>query len=167
MAILEELETFTKFRGLEGYHRPRYIKHFTDIVRRINEKLKEKKFNWTLEDEKAFQEVKGKFKKDQILGTFDFEKEVIIHTDASDYAIGAEISQLDEEGKRRPILFFSRRLTPAEERDSTVDKEMLAIVQILKKYPHFLREAKFPITIKMNLYSRQGFKNGDIDSFIN
>jgi hypothetical protein len=29
-----------------------------------------------------------------------------------------------------------------------VDKEMLAIVQVLKKYPHFLRETKFPVVIK-------------------
>ena len=40
--------------------------------------------------------VKNKFKGDQILGMFDFE-EVTVHTDASDYAIGAEISQLDKE----------------------------------------------------------------------
>ena len=68
--------------------------------------------------------------------------------DTSAYAIGTEISQLGKEGRRRPILFYSRRLTPAEEKYSMVDKEMLAIVQVLKKYPHFLRETKFPVVIK-------------------
>ena len=67
---------------------------------------------------------------------FDFEE---VHTDASDYAIGAEIGQLDDKGNSRPILFYSRRLNPAEERYSTADKEMLAIVQTLKKFPHYLR----------------------------
>ena len=79
---------------------------------------------------------------------FDFEEEVMVHTDASDYAIGAEISQLDDKGKIRQVLFYSRRLNPAEERYSTVDKEMLAIVQTLKKFPHRLRGTKYPVVIK-------------------
>jgi hypothetical protein len=93
MAIPENLEHLEKFGGLVGYYR-QYIK---DILRRVNEILKEKKFSRTPEDEKIFQEVKNKFKGDQILGIFDFEEEVMVHKDTSSYAIGTEISQLDEE----------------------------------------------------------------------
>jgi len=65
---------------------------------------------------------------------------VYVHTDASEYAIGAEISQVDSRnGKLRPILFYLRKLTPAEENYTTYDKEMLAIVQVMKKFPHYLR----------------------------
>jgi hypothetical protein len=56
-----------------------------------------------------------------------------------DYAIGAEISQEDETGKRRPVLFYSRKFLPAEMNYSTPDKELLAIVQTMKKSQHYLR----------------------------
>src|SRR5882762_6876430 len=36
-----------------------------------------------------------------------------LHADASDYALGAEISQPGNI-KRRPVLFYSRKLLPAE-----------------------------------------------------
>jgi RNase H-like domain found in reverse transcriptase len=37
-----------------------------------------------------------------------------------------------------------------EERYSTVDKEMLAIVQTFKKFPHHLRGTKYPVVVKMD-----------------
>jgi RNase H-like domain found in reverse transcriptase len=141
------LKDLEKFKGMVGYYR-QFIGHFTDIMRKINEKLRRKEFSWNEEDEKIFQDVKNRFKNNQIMGIFDWEKEITVHTDASDYAIGAEISQKDQNGKHRPILFYSRRLSPAEERYSTADKEMLAITQVLKKFPHYLRETKYPVTIK-------------------
>ena len=78
----------------------------------------------------------------------DLEKQIWVYADASDYAIGSEISQLDENGKRRPVLFYSRKLIPAEMNYSTADKELLAIVQTLKKFQHYLRGTKYPVIIK-------------------
>ena len=71
-----------------------------------------------------------------------------MHADASDYALGAEISQMDNNGKRRPVLFYSRKLLPAEMNYTTSDKEMLAIVQTFKKFRHMLQGTKFPVIVK-------------------
>ena len=102
--------------------------------------------------------MKDRFKDDQVLGLFDWEKEVTVHTDASDYASGAEISQInDKNGKLRPVLFYSRKLTPAEENYSTSDKEMLAIVQVLRKFPHYLRGTKYQVIIKSDHRNLTGF----------
>ena len=81
---------------------------------------------------------------------FDEEKEIWVHADASDYAIGAEISQLDKEGRRRPVVFYSRKLLPAEMNYTTGDKEMLAIVQVFKKFRHLLQGTKYPVTVKFD-----------------
>jgi len=62
--------------------------------------------------------------------------------------VGSEISQLDKNGKRRPVLFYSRKLQPAEMNYSTADKELLAIVQTMKKFQHYLRETKYPVIVK-------------------
>jgi len=141
------LKQIEQFRGLIGYYRG-YIRNFTEVMKNLNQKLKKKEFSWTPEDDKAFEKAKEKVK-EQVLGIFDFEKEVYVYTDASDYAIGAEISQVNNQnGKLRPVLFYSRRLTPAEENYSTSDKEMLAIVTVLKKFPHYLRGTKYQVIIR-------------------
>lgn len=59
---------------------------------------------------------------DVILQYPDFNKEFTLTTDASDYAIGAVLSQSD-----RPIAFISRTLSKTEEEYETAKKEMLAI----------------------------------------
>ena len=80
-----------------------------------------------------------------------------LYADASDYAIGAEISQKDKTGKRRPVLFYSRKLLPAEMNYSTPDKELLAIVQTMKKFQHYLRGTKFPVIVKSDHRNLQTF----------
>jgi RNase H-like domain found in reverse transcriptase/Integrase zinc binding domain len=50
--------------------------------------------------------------------------------------------------RRRPVLFYSRKLLPAEMNYSTPDKELLTIVQVLKKHPHYLRGTKYPVIIR-------------------
>lgn len=51
-----------------------------------------------------------------------------IETDALDFALGTQITQLGEDGKPRPIVFWSRRMIPAELNYDIHDKELLAIV---------------------------------------
>ena len=63
----------------------------------------------------------------------NFSKEFEIHTDASDKQLGAVIAQ---EGK--PIAFYSRRLTSAQEKYTTTERELLAIVETLKEFRNIL-----------------------------
>jgi RNase H-like domain found in reverse transcriptase/Integrase zinc binding domain/Chromo (CHRromatin Organisation MOdifier) domain/Integrase core domain len=124
------------------------VERFTDKMRPLNERVQENKFWWGEIEEDAFKKVKDCYRGNQILILHDPEKQTFVHTDASDYAISGEISQLDNNGKRRPVLFFSRKLTPAEMNYSTPDKEMLAIVQVMKKYQHYLRGTKHPVIVR-------------------
>ena len=135
------------FRGLAGYYR-QYIKRFSDQMKDLNERLRLNEFQWTDKEEKAFQKIKESYRKEPILILHDPEKQTWLHADTSDYAMGAEISQLDENGKRRPVLFYSRKLLPAEMNYTTHDKEMLAIVHTMKKFQHYLRGTKHPVIVK-------------------
>lgn len=136
-----------EFRGMAGYYR-QYVERFTDRMEPLNERIRLKTFAWAGDEEAAFNDVKGAYRESKILLLFDPEKQIWVHADASDYAIGSVISQDDEHGKRRPILFYSRKLLPAERNYTTADKEMLAIVQTFKKYRHMLQGTKFPVIVK-------------------
>src|ERR1700723_1242714 len=105
-------------------------------------------FCWGGPEETAFKNIKDQYRKNEILILFDHEKQIWVHTDASNYALGAVISQLDDKKRLRPVLFYSRKFLPAERNYSTPDKELLAIVQTLKKYRHYLQGTKFPVIVK-------------------
>ena len=66
---------------------------------------KTKNFVWTEVCEKAFNTTKRLLMRDVMLAYLNFSKKLVIHTDASDYQLGAVIAQ---EGK--PLVFFSRKL---------------------------------------------------------
>ena len=71
----------------------------------------------------------------KILTYFEPGEPMFCYTDASDFAIGGYLAQ-KRNGTLHPILFWSRKLTPAELNYSTHEKECLALVAMIKKH-HF------------------------------
>jgi len=67
----------------------------------------------------------------------DFSKPFHLNTEASDYAIGAVLSQSDN-GKNRPISFILRSLNETAEGYAVNEKEMLAIVWALDNLRSYL-----------------------------
>jgi hypothetical protein len=126
------------FLGLANFYR-RFIKHFSKIANPISSLLKkEKKFHWNGEAQKAFDTLKNAFTSAPILRHFDPSLPTVVETDASDYALGAIVSQRDPvDGLLHPITFHSRKFQPAEQNYEIYDKEMLAIVETLDRYRHY------------------------------
>jgi hypothetical protein len=135
------------FLGLANFYR-RFIKGFSGIARPLTDLTKkESTFTWINEHAAAFEDLKTRFTTPPILQYFDPEKEITLETDASDKAIGATISQPDDQGKRRPIAFHSRKLTGPELNYDIHDKELLAIVDAFQEWRVYLEGSKFPVTV--------------------
>jgi hypothetical protein len=71
---------------------------------------------------------------DTMLVYLDFSKEFEIHTDASDYQLGART--IRQNGK--PIAFFSLKLTGAQLNYTMTEKELLSIIECLKTFHNLL-----------------------------
>ncbi|MBW0510861.1 hypothetical protein O181_050576 [Austropuccinia psidii MF-1] len=84
-----------------------------------------------------FQILKEAFTTAPILSHFNPSLPTIVETDASDYALGAVLSQVNDSGKH-PIAFYSHKLLPAELNYEIHDKELLGIVWALKRWRAFL-----------------------------
>ena len=77
-------------------------------------------------------------------------------TDASDTAVSAVLQQ-HINGAWHPISFFSRKMTPAETRYSTFDRELLVVYLAIKRFWHLLEGRPFhvltdhkPLTFALN-----------------
>ena len=89
---------------------------------------KDQKFIWTDDCQKAFDELKKRFTEEPVLMMPDQTKPLQIETDASKYATGAVLTQLDSNGDRHPILFISKTFSLAERNYEIYDRDLLAII---------------------------------------
>ena len=74
-----------------------------------------------------------------------FSKSFVIFTDASDYGLGAVLSQLDENGKDRPIAYASRHLNKNEQKYLTIEKEAAGLIFGIKRFKYYLQDEPFTI----------------------
>ena len=58
---------------------------------------------------------------------------ISLAADASDVAVGAELSQ-----NGQPVAFYSKKFTPTEARYHVIDQEFLAIYQACMKWRQYL-----------------------------
>jgi hypothetical protein len=72
-----------------------------------------------------------------ILRYFDPTLPTIIFSDAAEYAIGGWIGQEHEEGIH-PVVYWSRKLKPSKTNYPTHERELLAIVKLLKRNRSYL-----------------------------
>jgi kynurenine formamidase len=71
-----------------------------------------------------------------ILVHFHPEKPTVIETDASDFALAAVLSQIQETERLHPVAYHSRKFMPAE---INYNVQLLAVVTAFKEYTRCLR----------------------------
>jgi hypothetical protein len=64
---------------------------------------------------------------------YDPKRETRVETDASDYALGAILSQQCLDKKWRPVFYYLRKFSGAELNYDVHDKELMGIVDAFKQ----------------------------------
>ena len=122
----ETVKDIQSFLGFANFYR-RFIEGYSKLTRPLTDLTKKsEKFFWSAECDKAFQELKSRFTSAPILRHFDPHLPCIIECDASDFAIGAILSQKCD-GRLHPVAFHSRKMNKQEINYEIHDKELLAI----------------------------------------
>ena len=95
-------------------------------------------WNWSAEQETAFQSLKNLLCEEKVLAHFDPSLTIGISCDASEVGLGVVLFQRYSDGSERPLSYASKSLTDAQRRYSQIQKEALSIVYGLKKFHQFL-----------------------------
>lgn len=101
-------------------------------------------FNWTEDCKTAFEQLKKLLSQEPVMAFPDFKKKFILETDASNFAIGAVLSQEGEKG-RQVIAYFSKTMTKHQLNYSVTEKECLAVVKAVKHFRAYLHQREFDI----------------------
>ena len=80
-----------------------------------------------------------------------------METDASDYALTAILSIVNEENEVHLVAFYFCTFNVAELNYDTYDKELLAIFEAFKIWWHYLEGLAYPIDVVMDLKNLEYF----------
>ncbi len=133
------------FLGLCNYYR-KFIEGYSKIANPLNSLLtKDAAFSWSVDCQKAFETLKGKLVAAPVLAYPDMRKPFIVTTDASGFAIGYVLGQLDDNGKERAIAYGGRSLKGYEKNWTVSEQECVAVVEAVKNNRIYLTSQPFTI----------------------
>ncbi|XP_072062044.1 uncharacterized protein [Arachis hypogaea] len=127
------------FLGITGYYR-RFIRYYASIASPLTDLLYQDAFAWDDGATIAFNKLKAAITSKPILALPNFELPFEVETDASETGVGAVLIQ-----EKHLIAFFSKKLSPSLQKQSSYVREFYAITEAVAKFRHYLLGKKFII----------------------
>ena len=130
-----------EFLGMVNFFH-RFVPRCAHILTPLNSMLKTTPSNsrvlqWTSEATASFQDIKNALADASLLIHPKPDAPVKLMTNVSDIAIGVVLQQYLND-TWCPLAYFSRKLTPTEQKYSTYDRELLAVYSAICHFCHFL-----------------------------
>ena len=142
-------EELARYIGmLNFYHR--FMPRIADVLAPLTSLLsgpktsKKESIVWTAKEQAAFEASKKALTDAVCLAHPREGAPLALVTDASDFALGAVVQQYVD-GAWQPLAFYSRKLSPAEQKYSPYDRELLAIYASIKKFRYLVEGREFTV----------------------
>lgn len=137
----KEIQRLLGFFGYFSDFIPNF-QRYAAKVRQYQDKGSRKKFARPLpaDAREAIDHLKGVLRENPVLHPFDADLQLFIDTDASQYGVGAVAYQM-REGKKCPIAFFSKTLSPAQQRWVAYVREAYGLYWALSKCSDLVKAA--------------------------
>lgn len=153
------------FLGFVNFYR-KFVRSFASIsVPLVELTRKGVAWNWRKECMEAFLKLKLRVACAPSLHHPSFDLPYVLETDASDYAIGAVLSQpvsMDQLDVLNPVGFYSKKMTPPERNYDVHDKELLAIVFAFAHWSYYLLGSPYLIRVWTDHRNLIYFRNRQI-----
>ena len=140
---IKELQHFI---GVINFYR-RFLPRLSETQSSLYTLLKkDQAFNWTEDQEHAFQQTKDLLASNNFLGHPDWNKPFVLSTDASSKAAAAVLEQfLDDPKQPRPIAYWSKAFNQTQRNYSASDRELFAMYHAIKNFRSYLLGTKFVV----------------------
>lgn len=126
-----------RFLGMAGFYR-RFCPNFAEVAAPLtNLTSGTVKYHWDQACQEAFTQLKNVLAQEPVLQAPDFTKPFALQTDASDIASGAVLLQ-ERNGILHPVAYHSAKFNCHQLRYSTIEKELLAIIQAVQKFACYI-----------------------------
>jgi len=143
----KKIKDIQSFLGFANFYR-RFIFNYSDIVIPLT-RLTRKDTPWKFDENcrNAFNTLKKAFTSAPILTHWVLDAQLVVETDASDYALAAILSIVTKDNEVHPVAFHSRTFSAPELNYDVHDKELLAIFEAFKIWRHYLEGSASPIDV--------------------
>ncbi len=122
---LKEIQSFVRF---VNFYR-RFIKNFSKLVKSFTQLTrKNTSFVWNKICVQVFDNLKKQVSSISVLRHFDFKRQAILKTDASNYVKDEILSQYNDEKVLHSMIFYSKSMIFAEINYHIYDKKLLIII---------------------------------------
>jgi len=139
------------FLGFANFYR-RFIRDYSKVVTPLTRMTKKEggkyvPFVWGPEQQAAFDLLKKVLTSAPILRHFDYDREIIVETNASDYVSAGILFQYDDNGVLHRVAFYSKKHSPAECNYEIYDKDLMAIIRAFEEWRPHLEGSCHPIQV--------------------
>ena len=131
----KELQQFLGFVNFYWW----FVEGFAKIAKPLAKLTGKESWEWTKEQQNAFDGSKAKISKEITLIIPNDNGQFQIEVNASDFAMGGILSQHQKDDTWRPVAFISKSFNSAKWNYEIYDKEMLAIMYAFYKWSHYLK----------------------------
>lgn len=148
------------FLGLCGGVRI-WIRGYSALARPLTELTrKEEPFIWTKQRQEAMDKLKSLVTTAQALQSINYKSdtEMILAVDTSNIAIGIELLQIDDQGKRRPARYGSIPINEREAKYSQSKLELFSLFKALRAFRLFIFGVK-NLTVEVDAKYIKGMLN--------
>ena len=137
--IPKSVKEIQSFLGFGNFYQ-KFIPNFSTLAAPLNNLLKkDTTFEWTEDTQWAFEELKQQLTLALVLMMPDQARPFQIECDASKYASGAVLTQLDNNGDCHPVAFLSMTFNETECNYAIYDRKLLAIIRALEELCHYIQ----------------------------
>jgi len=143
----KKVKDIQSFLGFANFYR-RFIFNYSDIVIPLT-CLTRKDTPWNFDNKcrKVFSTLKQAFTSAPILTHWVLNAQLVMETNASDYALAAILSIMTIDNEIHPVAFYSQTFSTLELNYNIYDKELLAIFEAFRIWRHYLERSTSPIDV--------------------
>ena len=143
--VPKTLTQLQSFLGFCNYYR-RFIRNFSKLARPLHDLTGNADWKWTDSQQEAFEALKEAICTEPVITVYVPGAPLRVETDSSDFANGSVLSQKIDD-VWHPVAFRSQSLQEAQRNYEVYDKELLAIIEALREWRHYLIGTDTPFEI--------------------